>query len=382
MQPYILDALRTPVTLSGGKFNSLVVRHLAAPVIRALLERQQISPLKVEQLIMGNALNVGGNPARLVSLQAGLSEMAYATTIDTNNNSGIDAIILGAEKIRAGAADLVIAGGAESVSRQLIKFYRPIEPGELPVKYSQPTYTPWPGANPTMRESAERIAEDGEISELMQQEWVLNSVDKAILAKERLTDEKLSFNSANQSSVTDMEMSEIGQANLGENIEDASKVSEKITEQGHNEAPSADAAAFVIMASERWIEQHRKEASVRLLDTKIIGSAADSPSWAIIDSCRAIMEKNLMSANNFSAIEMAEAHAAQALYCIDELGLDKDIVNMAGGDLARGNPLAAGSAVLLVRLFHELKAREVGDLGLAASAAAGGVGSAVIMQSC
>jgi len=206
MQPYILDALRTPVTLSGGKFNSLVVRHLAAPVIRALLERQQISPLKVEQLIMGNALNVGGNPARLVSLQAGLSEMAYATTIDTNNNSGIDAIILGAEKIRAGAADLVIAGGAESVSRQLIKFYRPIEPGELPVKYSQPTYTPWPGANPTMRESAERIAEDGEISELMQQEWVLNSVDKAILAKERLTDEKLSFNSANQSSVTDMEI--------------------------------------------------------------------------------------------------------------------------------------------------------------------------------
>jgi len=58
----------------------------------------------------------------------------------------------------------------------------------------------------------------------------------------------------------------------------SSKVSEKITEQGHNEAPSADAAAFVIMASERWIEQHRKEASVRLLDTKIIGSAADSPS--------------------------------------------------------------------------------------------------------
>lgn len=372
MQVFVLDAMRTPVAPRGGKLRDVIVRNLAAPIVTALLERQDLSPFEIDHFIMGNALNAGSNPARVVALQVGMSEMMPSYTVDTNRNSGMDAIILGMEKIKSGAVDIVIAGGAESVSRSPMRVYRPIEGEAISNDGSEPIYTPWCGADQSMKECAERNAIDGQISEERQFDWFNDSLSKAHKSKERMKEEKVSA-----SVLLNPDNGQISRSNRSNGVEKW----DSENQESATHAASADAAAFVILVSEKWLEEHKRFAPVMLYDVKSMGSAADDPSWAVIDSCRSIMQDNNLTVDQFEIFEIIETFASQTIYCMDELGLDESRVNVGGGELARGNPLAAGSAVLLVRLFHEMKLRQAGQLGLATSAAAGGMGAAVIMQS-
>jgi len=377
MSVFVLDALRTPIATSYGAYNATTLKHLASPVIKTLLSANDLPVADVEYLMMGNALGSGGNPARLVALESGLSEFTTALTIDTDCNSGIDAVILAADKIRLGEADLIIAGGAESYSRRPVRSYRPIDVEQAPVPYERPAHTPWRSADPDMRDVAVNFAKDLGISLSEQREWAEESYRKAEASRDKIADECVPIQEYD-SAIEHHDLAlEADQLDKSENhADDYSKIIDPLAE-----AKFADGAGFLVLVSERWLQQHDRNAAVEISDYTSVGSAANEPVWASVDACRRVMKKRALAADDLSVVEMRESFAVEGIINTNELGFSPDRVNMGGGGLARGNPVGAASAVLLVRLFHELRAKEGQSRGIAASAAAGGLGAAMIFQS-
>src|SRR5690606_22316959 len=138
----------------GGAFAGLEVDALAAPVITACLDAAGLQADRVDDLLLGNALYGGGNPARRVGLFAGLPQRVPGITLDRQCTSGLDAVLLAARLVESGAADCVVAGGVESFSRAPIRMRRPVAPDELPAAYARPPFTPWPERDPEMAEAA------------------------------------------------------------------------------------------------------------------------------------------------------------------------------------------------------------------------------------
>ncbi|MCV0429060.1 MAG: thiolase family protein, partial [Roseibium sp.] len=124
---FIIAARRTPVAPRGGDLSAYQADELAAPVLAALVRDTGLSGNQVDHVILGNALYAGGNPARLAALRAGLPQSVPAMTLDTQCCSGLDAILQGVRLIESGAADCVLAGGAESFSRAPIRMHRPLD---------------------------------------------------------------------------------------------------------------------------------------------------------------------------------------------------------------------------------------------------------------
>lgn len=144
-----------------------------------------------------------------------------------------------------------------------------------------------------------------------------------------------------------------------------------------NAAVSADAAAFVVVVSEK-VRKASKGQAVRIMHGATLGDDPALPGAAPIRAIRAALDAAGIRAENLSRAEIMEAYAAQAIACVQGAGLDPAITNLGGGALARGHPIGASGAILAVRLFHELQ--KSGGTGMAAIAAAGGLGSSLLLQ--
>ena len=156
---FVVAARRTAVAPRNGSFTQIGAADLGAAVIEGVLENLDLSGAHIDEVIFGNALYGGGNPARVAALAAGLSETIPASTIDTQCCSGFDAILLGASRIRAGEANVVVAGGLESYSRSPLRFHRPLSASEQAQFYERPPFTPWPDRDPDLIESAAALAQ-------------------------------------------------------------------------------------------------------------------------------------------------------------------------------------------------------------------------------
>lgn len=376
---YIIDGLRTAVVPRHGAFKHLSVQDLAAPVIRQILDRTQVATDAVDAVYVGNALYGGGNPARVLALAAGLPESMPAFSIDTQCCSGMDAATLAARQIQAGAADVVLAGGVESYSRSAIRQHRPLKPSDQPEVYERPPFTPWPERDPEMVVAAARVAVEQNISRQQQHEWVMQSHAKALSAKQQLVTEcaplsAIDFDPAGRSITAKLCQRSALLAGEGEFAVDVAST-----------ALQADAAAFVLLVSERWLAKHGDSFSTAIkpvcwLGAATVGGAADQPPLALPAACRAVLNVNQQAISDITVAEIMEAFAVQAISNTQELGLSDHLVNRSGGALARGHPIGASGAVLLVRLLHEMQQQSSGDLGLAAIAAAGGIASATLLQ--
>ncbi|MFN4194103.1 MAG: thiolase family protein [Tabrizicola sp.] len=350
----LIAARRTAVVPRGGAFARLRIEDLAAPVLTACLADAGIGPGQVDEVILSNALGAGGNPARRAALAAGLPERVAGLTIDRQCAGGLDAILLARALVDSGAAEVVLAGGVESYSRRPLRLA--IDPdGGPPVPYDQAAFTPWPDRDPGMAEAAEALARRLGIGRSRQEGWAAESHAKALAAD--MSAEIVALNGVARDAFPRLLTPKL--------MARAPVLTGGIT--AATAAVAADAAAVCLVVSDRVAAGR----GVAILAGATVGGTPEEPGLAPVAAIRRIWDGEALA-----RAEIMEAYAVQALAVIDAAGLDPAIVNPGGGGLARGHPVGASGAILAVRLFHGLRKGR----GLAAIAAAGGIGTAVIFE--
>ncbi|MBI1171840.1 acetyl-CoA C-acyltransferase [bacterium] len=355
---WIIAARRTAVAPAGGAFRRLAVHELAAPVIRACLADAGLGPGDVDEVILANALGAGGNPARLAALAAGLPDRVAGLTIDRQCAGGLDAVLLAKALVESGAARIVVAGGAESHSRRPLRFATDPDGGP-PVAYDRPPFTPFPDRDPDMHAAADRLATERGLDRGRLDAWAVQSHAKALAARADLRAEIVPLEGLTDDAFA---------RHLSLALATRARVLQGAITAA-NAAVSADAAAFVIVSREALGAR-----PLRIVAGATRGAAPDAPGLAPVAALREVLAD--APPGQVRMAEVMEAYAAQVIATIEAVGLDPACVNRQGGALARGHPIGASGAILAVRLFHDLQ----GGIGLAAIAAAGGIGTALLVS--
>lgn len=363
MTAFVVAAFRTPVMPRDGAFAGLSLQDLAAPLVTACLAEAGLAPDEVAELILSNALGAGGNPARVVALAAGLPQRVAGLTIDRQCAGGLDALLLAQAMIEAGQAEAVLAGGVESYSRRPIRLRT--DPGGGPaVPYDQPAFSPWPDRDPDMAEAAAGLAQSLGIGRDRQDAWAVHSHATARAAADRMPREIVALLGRQADGFTrPLTPATAARARV---------ISGSVT--AANAAVAADGAALCLVVSERLAR--RAGRALQLLGGVTRGGSPEDPGLAPVAAIAEALRRAGLGPRDLAAAEVMEAYAVQAIACVDGAGLNPDLVNGGGGALARGHPIGASGAILAVRLFHDLHS----GTGLAAIAAAGGLGTALLLR--
>lgn len=371
---FLIAARRTAVAPRNGAFRCVEVHALAKPVIEALLYDAQLDNAFVDHIVLGNALYGGGNPARVAALAADLRSSMPALTIDTQCCAGLDAIRIGASLIASGQARLIIAGGIESYSRSPLRAVRPLSRSDKPKFYDRPPFTPWPDADPDLIESAALLAAHAGVTRQAQEAFAIASHAKSMAARAALASEIVPVaDLASDSFARNLSPAACSRLPLVAGDPEAGLTAATI-------AVEADAAAMVLLADEGIAGEIANLAPVRIVGSLAQGGDPRTPALAPVLPAQALLDQNGLEPARIAAVEIMEAFAVQAIAFVEALGLPSQIVNRSGGALARGHPIGASGAIIAVRLFHELQKEPAGAKGLAAIAAAGGLGSAMLLE--
>ncbi|WP_345469451.1 thiolase family protein [Glutamicibacter ectropisis] len=380
---YIIDALRTPIVRAGKEYSRISADKLLAPLLTALVERAGIHAVDVDHVFLGNAAGPGGNIARVAVLASVLPETVSATSMDAQCASGLEAIAAGARMIRCGEADIVLAGGVESVSTAPWRVEKQESVTVPPKLYSRARFTPVPNADPEMGVAAENIATRYNISRERQDSFALQSHQRAVQAQaEGVFDDELlpigtstglvSEDTCPRPSLTDKKLSALKPAFV-----------ESGSVTAGNSCPINDGASVVLLVSEKVRQSLSPSFALKYLtaasgayDPELLGMAA-VPAYQKLQN-----QLGEEPSHHAPLIEFNEAFAVQALACLDILGIDPATVNRNGGALALGHPYGASGAILTTRLFRQAQKQGLsGQRALALMAAAGGTGSAIAFES-
>lgn len=368
-RPLIVAARRTAVVPRGGAFARHEPHELAAPAIRAALADAGLSPDAVDEVVFGNALGAGGNPARLAALAAGLPEHVPASSLDTQCCSGLDAVLLAAHRVAAGEAEAVVAGGVESFSRAPIRMRRPKSRDEAPVAYDRPPFSPFATRDPDMLDAAAALAAARGITRAAQEAHAVASHAHARAAGPSPAIVALEGQDRDAFVRT---LTPALAARLPVIAGDAVHGLTAATT-----AVEADAAAALVVVSPGKAKALGATKALRLLASARVGGDPAMPPLAPIAAARRVLEKAGLTIADLAAVEIMEAFAVQAMVFLEELAVPADIACRHGGMLARGHPIGASGAVILADLAHRLAP---GERALAAIAAAGGLGTAVLVE--
>lgn len=366
---FIIGARRTAVVPRNGAFAALQPHELAAPVVDHLLRETGVAPDSVGELIVSNALGGGGNVARVVGLASGLPASVGGLSIDRQCAGGLDVLLVADAMIRAGQHDIVIAGGVESYSRRPLR-YETYPDGREPQFFDQARFTPWPDRDPDMAQAAHRLGVELGVDQTAQDSWAMDSHAKALASAK-------SGKSGEITPVSGMVSDPFTRPLGPRHCAKARRICGSITVA--NMAVAADAAAFVVMVSKRAAAEFNAPA-VEVTAGASMGGDPERPGLAPVAAIERVLNRAQIVPSEIVAAEIMEAFAVQAIACQRGAGLDHAIVNRNGGALARGHPVGASGTILAVSLYHMLVRQ--GGTGLAAIAAAGGLGSAMIARAC
>ncbi|MTI08352.1 thiolase family protein [Curvivirga aplysinae] len=367
---YMIAAKRSAVVPRHGAFASLDLHDLAAPVIKDLLKSVKIKSSQIDSLFLGNALYGGGNPARMTALAAKLPERMPSFSIDTQCCSGMDSIILAAQRVASGQDKITIAGGAESYSRSPRRFKRAFSMDEEDMEYLRPPFAPWPDRDPDMLTSAAKLAADYEITRQDQEKFAIESHRKSGSAVDEITP------------IHDITTDQFTR-NLSAKTCAKLPVLEGGTEYGLTSATTAveaDAAAFIILTNQEIVDKLRIKDALLILDSQSQGGDPIYPALAPIAATRTLMQRQNISTEEIDKFEVMEAFAVQAMIYQNHFNISSEKLNLGGGGLSRGHAIGASGAINLVRLWYELQNSPSKSKGLAAIAAAGGLGTAILLE--
>jgi acetyl-CoA C-acetyltransferase len=379
---YIVAARRSALGRIGGLHKSRRLEELTVPVVAAALADAKIAPDRVEEIIIGNA-SAGGNPARIIALAAGLPETAPALTLDRQCGSGLDAILTAVRTIAAGDGEVIVAGGAESLSTAPWRIAKPKSLYQLPHFIGVDAQPEAASEEPLPYEASEALAKRLKIGRLEQDAFALKSHLKAESAREarRFVGEIVAIR-ANAEEARD-------QSAIGPSLEDIERQHPFLEPSGTltpgNTSVLHDGAAIVVVVSERVWQELGRPRALRLVASAAQGVAPDAEADAPIAAMKKLYGRlNGFDRSAVGVVEMSETSAAQALALANALGIDPDALNPDGGALVRGHPLGASGAVLVVRLFSRLArngaAGGSANYGVVTQGTIGGLGLAALFE--
>jgi acetyl-CoA C-acetyltransferase len=385
----ILSAVRTPIGKFGKSLVNVDAVDLGAIVIREALKRAGVRGEQVDDVIMGCALQagLGQNAARQSALKAGLPVNVSSMTINKVCGSGLQAVLMAAQSIVAGDAEIVVAGGMENMSRApyLVpngRYGYRMGNGVLVDEMVKDGL--WCAFNDYhMGITAENVAERWGISREDQDIFAVASQNKAEIALKtnRFADEIVAVPIQVKGEIKEFEVDECPRP--GTMLEGLSKLKPAFKKDGTVTAGNAsginDAAAALVIAS----EQKARELGIKPMAYYVAGASAGvDPAYmgvGPVESTRKALAKAGWRIDDLDLIEANEAFASQSLAVIRELGLNQDIVNVNGGAIALGHPIGASGARILVSLLHEMEKRCVSK-GLATLCVGGGQGIAALFE--
>ncbi len=381
--PVLISAwARSAVVPVDGAFRALHAHDIAAPIVQALLQRAGVPASAVDALVMGNALGAGGNPARMAALAAGLPDHCPAFTIDSQCCSGLDAVGTAANMIASGHAHVVIAGGAEAWSRAPIRQHRPIHSNEPAVAYKRPAFAPDPARDPDLLQAAAIYAQQHQHSRAQQNVYAQQSHARALQHQAALQPFIVPIAGVTHDIYPrDIADHKLHRIPLAAGIENkSSDVDCGVSQLAVS--VKADGAAFVLLMSQSACQQLGCEPKAQWLAHTSAGCAPDMPLLAAQVAAQAVLKRAVWTtAHTLQAVELHDAFAVQGMSFNKALSLSPNICNTYGGGLARGHPIGASGAVALVQLLTRLSLSTHSEAtGLVAIAAAGGLGSAALIQ--
>ncbi len=384
---YILAAYRTPgCRANRGKFKAMRPDDLAAAAISGLVKRTGIDPEGIDDVIIGCAFpegEQGMNMARIASLRAGLPYHVPAQTVNRFCSSGLQTIALAAERIMAGFADCILAGGAESMSL-------------VPMggnKYSaNPTLVgEWPESYASMGITAELVAQRYQVSRDDQDAFACSSHQKAAKAQaEGRFDAEIIPVEVDHAALVGAKMTrQVETVSADDGVradttrEGLARLKPAFKQDGSvtagNASQMTDGAAAVLVVSEEYLKRSGKEPIARFLSFAVRGVPPEIMGIGPVEAVPRALKMAGLKQSDIGLIELNEAFAAQSLAVVRELDLNPDIVNVNGGAIALGHPLGCTGAKLTATLLSEMGRRKE-KYGMVTMCIGGGMGAAGIFE--
>ena len=401
----IVDAVRSPIGNVGGSLASIRPDDLLADILKALVNRTEIDPALISDVYAGCGNQAGEdnrNVARMATLLAGLPATVPGVTVNRNCSSGLEAINQAAKAIIAGEGDIFIGCGVESMSRAPLVMPRP---SLLPKIGHRPIYDStvgWRFDNPEMNklypilslgETAERVADNYKISQLEQDEFSLQSQERAINAinegsfKDEIIEVSVSQRKGDPIIFDTDEYPRYRQENgkliLNTSIEKLSDLKPAFRKGGTvtagNSSGINDGAAAILMMSKERSEELGLKPIAKWKGSAVAGVDPSIMGIGPVPSTKKLLARLSLDKEDVGLIEINEAFAAQTIGVMKELELDHEKINVNGGAIALGHPLGCSGARIFTTLLHEMKRKDV-RYGLATLCVGVGQGVSTVVE--
>jgi 3-oxoadipyl-CoA thiolase len=400
---YLIDGLRSPFGRYGGGLGGVRADDLAAQVIAALVARTRIPAERIDDVILGCANQAGEdnrNVARMSALLAGLPVDVSGVTVNRLCGSGMQAVADAARLIATGEADVVIAGGVEQMSRAPLVMAKPTEAFPRGPQAMHDTTLGWRFVNPRMEamhgtlamgETAERVAQQCQVSREAQDRFAVGSQQRAgrAIASGRAALEITPIvTGTDKKTGAELRVTADEHPRPETTIEQLAKlrpafVTKENASHGTVTAGNAsglnDGAAALILASEAAISDLGLTPRARYVTSAVAGVAPSYMGLGPVPASKKALARAGLTAQQIDIAELNEAFAAQAIPCIEQIGLDPERVNVNGGAIAWGHPLGASGARLVLTLMLELE-QSRRRLGLASMCIGVGQGISVVIE--
>jgi acetyl-CoA acetyltransferase family protein len=387
---YVLDAVRTPVGKIGGALSGVRPDDLAAGVIRSLLDRHpDLDPARIDDVHLGNGNGAGEenrNVARMASLLAGVPTSVPGATTNRLCGSGLEAIVGASREIAVGDAELVIAGGVESMTRAPWVVPKPDRPFQRTDHGMHSTTLGWRLVNPRhpdqwtvpLGEGAEILAEQFEISRAVQDAFAVRSHRKAAAAWRagRFADEVVAPFGADLD--TDECVRPDSTPDALARLKPVFRPDGSVT--AGNSSPMNDGAAALLLGGESAVGATGRSPLARIVSRAVSGVDPHLYGLGPVEAAQRALDRAGIGWRDLAVVELNEAFAAQSLACLMSWPeLDRSIVNPNGGAIAIGHPIGCSGARIATTLVHELR-RRGGGYGLATMCIGVGQGIATVVH--
>lgn len=371
---FIVEGLRLPVGKANGLYKNIIPEVFASHILKQFLLKYPFLQNELGELILGCALGTGGNMARFATLEAGFSEKIPAYTIDAQCASGLKAIILADNQIKAGAS-CVLAGGMESNSLAPKRTYQPNDQRFIDENnsFSQASFAPDNFGDSSLLKAAENVALKHNISKELMMKWTAQSHQKALQAVESgyFKDIILPYlgNEKDQTLKSNLTFESLQKSQSLQLIDYT------------NSAHLHDGAAIHFLASEQFCHQFALKPTFQIIATATTGGLPNLAPMGVIWAVENLLQKTGLKPDEIDLYEVNESFAINVLAFAQHFQVKHDKINTFGGSLAFGHPFGASGAINLLHLMSAMKVKNA-KRGIVSIAAAGGLGMAVLIEAC